>query len=136
MIDANSTHDLWRILPGTEAVTYRSWLRQHRTALIDSLPAYNDYPVPNARRQRRPDGYDLSLIGGKNSPAPSRLIVVWKIWKDQLPVVPKMGDLVVDSTGVKWSVETVEIQLLNNRYRLTCVMDGDYQQSPPQLNDE
>ena len=137
MIDPHTTNDLWKLLPGTEPVTFRSWIRQQRSALVQSVPAYNDYPIPNAKRQRRPDGYDLGLIAGKNPTGVSRLIVVWKIWSSQLPVVPKMGDLIVDSTGVGWSVETVEIQMLNNRYRCTCVMDNlDYQQSPPQLNEE
>jgi hypothetical protein len=111
-LDADTVRDLWRITPGTEAIV----LKKRRP---NAQLTFDEYPVPNAKRERRPGTFDYSRAGRYDN----RQAVVWKIWIDQLPegIVPEHDDLIVDPDGITWSVEEVEKQLIFTRYRCTCL---------------
>lgn len=115
-MDADDVRQLWEICPDTETIT----LRRRRQ---ESQEEFDDFPVPNAKRERRPGGFDFSRTGSPPGRYNPRQVVVFKIWRDQLPegVLPRYDDVIVDRMGIAWSVQHVERQLFGTRYRCVCV---------------
>jgi hypothetical protein len=97
----------WKVVDGTEAVTYFS-----KTA--DGTFAAG-VTIPNALR-RNPSREQITAAGllGKTA-------VNFNVWQSQIgATVPKVNDRITDAAGFKWDVRRVEFQTFLSRYRLTC----------------
>jgi len=51
--------------------------------------------------------------------------LVWHVWRSQMgPIVPKVGDVIQDGAGVRWTVtDGVDVQSFANRYRLQTLKE-------------
>lgn len=100
---------LYRMMPRPLTVTY------HILAAADTFtsPATTVY-----RAEKRPlKQSELDAGMGRFSKSDR----VWHLWVRQLSsIVPKEGDKIVDGDSVAWIVGSVDLELLDSRYRLTC----------------
>lgn len=75
--------------------------------------------VANAKR-RAPDLQDMQEAGALLASQ----ALVWHVWKSQMgTTVPKERDVVQPVDGSRWTVKSIAVQALAQRYRLTCLRE-------------
>ena len=105
------TSTLWQTVEWTETVSFYSRTSESTFAAVQT--------VEYAKR-RSPTKDEMSGGGGLFS----TVDLVWHVWTSKLGgIVPKIGDVVRDSSAIRWTVVKVEIQSLIQRFRLSCAKE-------------
>lgn len=101
----------YAILPGRRSLSYQA---RSGTTWDTAVT------IANAER-RNPDRTEPSREIGSAYTATGITYHLWKEWCDLVSVTPKQGDKFTDSsTSETFTVESVDTEMLGNRYRLIC----------------
>lgn len=104
------TEGLWRDVEGTESILF---FRRTGDAVFAA-------GVPLAAAKRRA----ISKEESGSSELLYQASVAWHVWKEHLGgIAPKVGDVIQDDNGVRWTALRVEIQSMGERYRLACLRE-------------
>lgn len=100
----------WSIVPGRETVTYYSAAAGGTWAASVSVTDCEKRSI-NAEAQA---AAGISL---------NHQACIFHIWNVNITATPAIDDKLTDADSVTWHVRRVDHELLENRYRLTCVKE-------------
>jgi hypothetical protein len=110
----NATNDLLTVADGTEAVTL---LRRGR------MPGDAGTPIAHALRRAITAGEAAMINTGdvrKQVPSGGRQLaddLVWHLPAAELPEAPRLGDVILDGDGRRWTILAVKRATLGSRWR-------------------
>lgn len=111
-ISQGTTNNIWRIIPGIEAVTlYRR--------LADRTLSATTVAISKAKRKQA-NADDIVAMG-----LTGQTVIEWGLWASTFAsvVVPAVGDVIHASSTDRWSIKRVTKKLFGNVYNCMCTKE-------------